>query len=151
MAEIFNRTLADMENKPATEPVARQAFAGEIARNVARLQSKELRDVFVTGETKKGNKRESRALGQVDDLVTLFQTGDGNKGATRADILNGFTQYFTRGGTADSTKDAFRAIESSEFGNNGDRKAAFFNTLSTEKEFKSLVKDGKEALAGVGM
>lgn len=146
MAEVFNRTLAKMEEKPATIEQARQAFAGEIARKIVKT-GKTLGEAFTTKETKSGKLRESRGLNQVDELVSLFQRGDGNKGETRADILNGYTQFFTRGGTADSQKDVWRAIGSGEFGGNADRKAEFFNVLSDEKEFKKLCADGKEALA----
>lgn len=146
MAEIFNRTMAKMETKEATVEQARQAYAGEVARKIA-LNGKAIADAFKTGETKSGNKRESRGLNLVNDFVELFQRGDGNKGETRADILNGFTQRMTRGGGVDSTKDEWKAIGSSEFGGNADRKADFFNTLADDREFKKLCTDGKDALA----
>lgn len=146
MAEIFNRTLQDLESKPVTQLEARQAFAGEIAKKIVKT-GKDVSEVFATSETAKGNKRESRALNQVDDLLALFQRGDGNKGATRADVLNGFTQYFTRGGADGSQKDAWRAVQSSEFGGNADRKAEFFTAVASEEGFQELREIGKLALA----
>lgn len=146
MAEIFNRTLAQMESKPATENVARQAFAGEIARNIMRTGAA-IDEVFVGGKTKSGGRRESRALNQVESLVGLFKAGLGNKGETRADILNGFTEFFTRGGTEDSQRNTMKAIASSEFRGNADRKAEFFNALSDEDSFGELTEIGKNALA----
>lgn len=147
MAAVFNKTLDSLKSKPATELQARQAFAGEVARAIVKTQGGDLKEAFATGTTKSGAKRESRALGQVDDLVSLFQSGDGNKGESRADILNGFTQLHTRGGMADSTKNPWKAIASSEFGNGAERKARFLTTLENEKEFKGLLSDGKTALA----
>ena len=147
MAALFNKTLDSLKSKPATELQARQAFAGEVARTIVKTQGGDLKEAFATGTTKTGAKRESRALGQVDDLVSLFQSGDGNKGESRADILNGFTQLHTRGGMTDSTKNPWKAIASSEFGNGAERKARFLTTLENEKEFKNLLSDGKAALA----
>ena len=141
MVEVYNRTLASMESTKATVDAARQVYAGEIVRAGGELSSDKL--------TKSGEKRESRALNTVETLVTLFQRGDGNKGETRADILNGFTQYFTRGGADDSTKDPWLAVRSSEFGGNAVRKAEFFKAVSTESGFRKLRDEGKAALAAI--
>ncbi len=153
MAKIFSTAMAKIAEKPATVDVARAAFAGEIARNIVKspvFRGDGVKDAFISkSQNKDGSPRSSRALGQVDDLVTLFKSGDGNKGETRADILNGFTQLFTRGGMDDSKKDRWLAIQSSEFGVAANRKEAFFYELSEEKRFKALVKDGQTALAAV--
>ena len=139
MVQVYNRTLGELETTKATPEAARQVYAGEIVRAGGSLVSDSL--------NKDGTKRESRALNTVENLVTLFQRGDGNKGETRADILNGFTQYFTRGGADDSQKDPWLAVRSSEFGGNAVRKADFFKAMSTDSGFRKLREEGKAALA----
>ena len=94
-----------------------------------------------------GTPRESRALNTVDSLVTLFQRGDGNHGTTRADIVNGYTQRLTRGGDADSQKNPWTALSSSEFGNSATRKAEFVATVADDSRFARTVEIGAKALA----
>ena len=139
MAEVFNRTLSELESTKATVEAARQVYAGELVRNGAELVSDSM--------NKDGTRRESRALNTVETLVSLFQRGDGNKGETRGDILNGFTQYFTRGGAEDSAKNPWLAMRSSEFGGNASRKAEFFQAISTDSGFRKLRDEGRAALA----
>lgn len=139
--QIFNRTMEQLENTKCTIEAARQAYAGEAVRNGGKLTSDKL--------TKAGEKRESRALNTVDYLVEKFSRGVGNAGQTRADLLNGFTEVFTRGGVESSTKDPWLAIASSEFGGNSRRKSEFFQAISTESGFRKLRDEGKAALAAI--
>jgi hypothetical protein len=136
MAKIFNETLLSLEAKPVTVETARNVYLGEAIANGAKVER-----VNKRGETV-GNKT---TLNRVDSLVSLFQRGDGNKGQTRADVLNGFTQYFTRGGADDSAKSAWQAIGSSEFGGNADRKAKFFASVADDKAFDTLAEIGASA------
>lgn len=136
--KLFNETMARLETTKATIETARQVYAGEIVNAGGSL---------VSTTTKTGKDRESRALNQVNALVELFARGEGNKGETRADILNGFTQFFTRGGAEGTTKDPWRAIRSSEFGGNAMRKAEFFKAVSTDAGFRKLRETGRDALA----
>ena len=139
MAKVFNATLASLESKSATVAEARNAYAGDI---VARGGN------FKTSINRiSGTPRESRALNTVDSLVTLFQRGDGNHGTTRADIVNGYTQRLTRGGDADSQKNPWTALSSSEFGNSATRKAEFVATVADDSRFARTVEIGAKALA----
>lgn len=142
MARVFEATLATMASKGATLEVARAAYAGEVVRAGGRLVSDSL--------CKDGTRRESKALNLVDALTGLFVRGDGNKGETRADVLNGFTQYFTRGGLEGSAKNPWKAVASSEFGGNGERKAEFARVCADDKEFNGLVREGRLALKEAG-
>ena len=138
MARVFNATMASLESKPATVSDARNVYAGEV---IARGGN------FKTSTNRvSGTPRESRSLNMVNDLVTLFQRGDGNHGATRADILNGFTQRMTRGGAADTDKNPWTAFASSDFGTNSTRKAEFFATVADDDRFANMVEIGAEAL-----
>ena len=148
MAQVFNKAMDFIANRPCSEQEARKAYAGEVATEINRVQGKAIADAFKTGETKKGNKRESRALNIVNEMTSLFSRGDGNTGSTRADALNGYTQFMTRGGASDSTKDPFKAIASGMLGNAADRKAGFFDTASDTAKWKDIIKVGEIALAG---
>lgn len=145
VAAEFNRALRDMETKPADVAAARAAYAGAVVRAGGKLVSESVNDDGTPRAS-----RASRALGIVDGMTLLFLRGDGNKGETRADILNGGTQWLTRGGDNDSRKNPWKAVASSEFGTAAQRKADLFGWLADEKEFKGLVKEGKEALKSAG-
>jgi hypothetical protein len=127
--------MVDMEAKPASTDEAVFAYAGELSRSGADFAIK-LKD--------DGTPRQNKARNTVDELVDLFKTGDGNAGSTRADVLNGFTQLFTRG-RKDTSKSPWRAVASSDFGGNANRKAEFASILSDDKQYKKLVSDGKLA------
>lgn len=137
MAKLFNLQLEKLGNTPATAEQARNVYAGEIIQAGGDLRERSLK----SGETTRG-----RAGNTVETLVELFAGGDGNKGETRLDVLNGFTQLFTRGND-DSTKNAWQAVASSEFGGNSNRKADFLATLASEKGFDTLAEIGQAALA----
>lgn len=141
MAAVFNATLESLESKPASVLEATRGYAGFLS-----MQSPRGMEIFAPTTTAKGNVRESRARNTVDELVGLFQRGDGNKGQTRFDVLNGATQLWTRG-SADSDKDKQTALESGSFGGWANRKAEFFNLVSDDAAWDDAVKIGTEALA----
>jgi hypothetical protein len=136
MVRVFNETMQGLEGKAVTVETARNAYVGEAIQHGAKLQRVNAQGVMVENRS---------TLNRIDSLVSLFQRGDGNTGQTRADVLNGFTQFFTRGGGDDSTKSPWKAIESSEFGGNGDRKAEFLATLADDASFDELVQIGASA------
>jgi len=129
MARVFNETLRSLEKAPATVDQARAVYAAELTSNGADLRS-----------TRSGN--------LLDDMVAGFKSGRGNSGATRLDAVNGFTEVLGQGliGSA-SRRDAFSRWESSEFGGNADRKAAFVDTITAPGGWDRMVADGNEALA----
>jgi hypothetical protein len=129
MARVFNETLRGLEKVPAPVDQARAVYAAELSGNGADLRS-----------TRSGN--------LLDDMVLGFRSGRGNSGATRLDAVNGFTEVLGQGliGSA-SRRDAFSRWESSEFGGNADRKAAFVEAITAPGGWDRLVADGNEALA----
>ena len=137
LAGLFNKTLAQLEQQECSVDVARFAYAGEKARQGG--------DFRIT-KTKSGDNRQNRSRNEVDELVSLFESGDGNRGETRADLLNGMTQLLTRG-RKDSKKNIWTKVASSEFGGNANRKAEFLNVLTDEEDFQLLIGEGKEAMA----
>jgi len=129
MARIFNESLRSLEAKPATVDEARNAYAADLSANGADLRS-------------------SRASNLVDELIVGFRHGRGNGGATRLDVLNGFTEVFGSGlvGAA-SKRDAFSRWQSSEFGGFADRKESFAAALTEKGGWDRMQKEGNAALA----
>jgi len=139
MATLVNKALTQLEETPCNVDAARYAYAGEVAAHGA--------DFKITF-TKAGDKRENRARNTVDAMIGLFNTGQGNRGETKADLLNGFTEYLTHG-RKDSKKNIWNTVVSSEFGGNADRKASFFDAVCDDNKFTDLVTAGKEAWLNV--
>lgn len=138
MATVFNKTLAQLESQPATLEIARYAYAGDIARRGG--------DFRIAVSAKTGEEKENRSRNTVTELEGLFADGLGTNGETRADILNGYTQFMTHG-RKESKKNIWSQVASSEFGGNADRKASFLDCLTDDDEFSALCDDGKNALA----
>ena len=126
MAAVWNAAMADLQKTPCQVQTAREIYAGEIIGKAQEVST--------------------AARNKVDGLTALFQRGDGNRGETMADVLNGFTQYGTRGFES-SKKDVFTRIESSEFGGMADAKAGFVTRL-IEPAARELLRDsGAKSLA----
>ena len=129
MARLFNETLRGLEAKAATVDQARAVYAADLSGNGADLRS-------------------TRSLNTLDDLVAGFRSGRGNSGATRLDVVNGFTEVLGQGlaGSA-SKRDSFKRWESSEWGGNADRKAAFVDGITSPGGWDLMVSTGNAALA----
>ena len=129
MARVFNETLRNLEASRATVDEARAVYASELSGNGADLRS-----------TRSGN--------LLDDMVAGFRSGRGNSGATRLDVVNGFTEVLGQGlaGSA-SKRDSFKRWESSEWGGNADRKAAFVDGITSPGGWDLMVSTGNAALA----
>ena len=129
MARVFNETLRGLEAARATVDDARAVYAAELTGNGADLRS-----------TRSGN--------LLDDMVTGFRSGRGNSGATRLDVLNGYTEVMGQGlAGSNSKRDAFSRWESSEWGGNADRKAAFVDRITAPGGWDSMVTTGNGAMA----
>ena len=129
MARIFNESLRSLEAKPASVDEARAAYAADLSNNGADLKS-------------------SRASNLIDELIVGFRQGRGNGGATRLDVLNGFTEVFGSGLVgASSKRDAFSRWQSSEFGGFADRKEGFAAALTAAGGWSRMQKEGNAALA----
>ena len=129
MARIFNETLRGLEKAKATVDEARAVYAADLSEAGADLRS-------------------SRTANTLEDLVAGFRNGRGNAGATRLDVLNGYTEVLGQGlaGSA-SKRDAFSRWESSEWGGNADRKAAFVDGITAPGGWDLMVSTGNGAMA----
>jgi hypothetical protein len=129
MARLFNETLRGLEQSPATLDEAREVYAGELSVAGADLRS-------------------ARSTNLLDELLVGFRSGRGNAGATRLDVLNGFTEVFGQGlAGASSRRDAFSRWQSSEFGGFAERKSEFAAAVATADGWDSLATAGRDALA----
>lgn len=138
MIAVYKATMERLGNQKATVDDARNAYAGFLVSKGGSLRS--------DGVNKDGTKRTTKTANTVEELTNLFQRGIGNKGESRLDILNGFTQLYTRGND-ESKKDKWSQFEASEFGLYADRKEEFGNVLAMAPRFARMVSAGKDALA----
>ena len=78
------------------------------------------------------------------DIVERFIKGDGNFGVSRYDLLNGFTESYTRDVTGGNPTKKFM---SSEFGSASKTKVDFYDALMSDAEIDKLVANGEKLLA----
>lgn len=127
MTAVFKAAMDSLATKPCDQPRAKRIFAG-----------------YLGGDDEKLSTRTSNVVTELADLHVM---GDGNKGETEFDMLNAFTQLYTRGGKEAKTSMGRRFV-SSEFGNNADAKADFFNIITNpETDLDSIEERGEELLA----
>ena len=132
MAAVFEATYKKACEKPCKVDEARNVYAGFITRQE---QAPEL---------------STRQFNTVETLVSLYQHGRGNKGETRADLLNGFTERFTRS-TDEKVKEMSDAqvaklVESSEIGTYAEQKSRFADLVFDESnEGRKAWKDTRDS------
>lgn len=76
-------------------------------------------------------------------IASAFRSGEGNHGASRYDLFNGVTQYFTR----NTTRSDSNVYQSSFVGLGAQRKGEALDNLVSESVFKSTVQNGEKGLA----
>ena len=129
MARVWNETLRGLEKAKATVDEARAVYAADLSEAGADLRS-------------------SRTANTLEDLVAGFRNGRGNAGATRLDVLNGYTEVLGQGLVgATSRRDSFKRWESSEWGGNAERKAAFAEIITAPGGWDRMVTVGESAMA----
>jgi hypothetical protein len=113
MTAVFKAAMDSLAKNPCNETRARNIFAGYVTP---------------AGE----DKMSTRAKNTVNELTTLHNRGIANKGETEFDLLNAYTEFQTHGSSVAKTSNGRRFV-SSEFGNNADSKADFYNLLTTNR------------------
>ncbi len=99
-----------------------------------------------TGFIGEGNdKLSTRSKNQIDRLVTLFNTGKGNRGETFADLFNGVTDYYSHESSG-GEKNRWKQFESSEFGSGNRAKVEFFELIQNKDRLKETEKAGERLL-----
>jgi len=85
----------------------------------------------------------TRAVNVADDILARFESGIGNHGATRYDLLNGFTERYTRANSDDASK----GFIASEFGSAATKKESFFLDILSDEKIEALARRGEKLLA----
>jgi hypothetical protein len=87
-----------------------------------------------------------RSSKAVNEIVTTFQRGMGNRGETMYDLLNGVTEYYTSGqGTGQKSNLADRAFKAN-FGSAADHKERFTNLLFDKNSRQELEELGSRVV-----
>ena len=84
----------------------------------------------------------TRSLNKVKAIHDLFLNGKGNKGETVADLLNGFTEYYS----GQSSRDPAKAWASSEFGQGRDKKLEVWEIVNSPDAMDKLARRGEALL-----
>lgn len=83
-------------------------------------------------------KLSSRGRGIVDNLLSLFTRGKGNKGENMADLFSGVTDYYSHESAGENR---WKQFVSSEFGAGANRKSEFWKACQPDKgEYSGLTK-----------
>lgn len=85
----------------------------------------------------------TRTKNQIENVVDLFHSGAGNKGETKADLLNAVTEYYTHDA---NSNDAIKNLQSNEFGAYGDKKMAFSEVIFDDEALNKLAERGEKLL-----
>lgn len=86
----------------------------------------------------------TRVKNNAEDVFNRFKNGDGNNGETYYDLLNGFTEHWTR---CNNSKDTFKNFVSSEFGTGAKRKRDVFTTLLNRDKTYNAINRGLDMVA----
>jgi hypothetical protein len=128
MTAVFKTAMDSLVKNPCDEKRARNIFAGYVTP---------------AGE----DEMSTRAKNSVNELATLHVRGIANKGQNEFDLLNAYTEFQTHG-SATAKISSGRRFVSSEFGNNADSKADFYNLLTTNRDnLDTVERRGAELLA----
>lgn len=89
----------------------------------------------------------TRSYNAATEIATLFSRGQGNKGETLYDLVNGATEYYTSGaGVGKATTSLGNRIYRSSMGSAADHKNAFVGMMADEETRKIAYRMGKAAL-----
>jgi len=128
MSAVFKAAMDSLAEKQCSDTRAKEIFAGFIT-------PPELTKISTRGEN------------TVKQLTHLYRNGIGQQGKTEFDLLNAYTELLTHG-SPETKIPIGRRFASSEFGNNADSKADFYNLLTSNRPQLQIVEErGKELLA----
>lgn len=87
----------------------------------------------------------TRSYNRSIEIRDLAVTGKGNHGRTRADMFNGFTEYFTHGHGAGGEKaDKAKRWSVSTFGAAAEHKEGFLNLLLNDSDYSEALERGEK-------
>lgn len=87
----------------------------------------------------------SQGFNRIEPLKTLFKKGIGNKGETRYDLWNAFTEYYTSGDGAGGKKaDGKKRLTAAQFGKAAQHKDSFLTILLDDKIYQEMKERGEK-------
>lgn len=96
---------------------------------------------WATGFFNRSNKLTTVSSAKAHEVARLADSGMGNKGETRYDMLNGVTEYLTHGDKG-TRRDAASIWRSSEFGSSADIKAKALDNLVDLDKMRATIERG---------
>lgn len=133
VAAEFQKAMEAFHSVDVTASDARKIYAGFLTNGEV-------------PETKTGI---SRLTNTVDRLTELFLTGAGNAGKTRADLVNGVTDYYSH--ESSGGDNLWKQFTSSEFGSAAAKKSEFFRLVGDESSLIEMSRRGESVLATLGL
>jgi Domain of unknown function (DUF932) len=117
-----------------------EAYNGLLTIPMSELECKYLVSGFLAGESEKLS---TNAYNKANSIADFFRLGKGNKGESMADVLNGFTEFYTSGDGTGKTASIAEKVSSANFGNASEWKAEFFDLLINQTEREKMIEKGK--------
>lgn len=90
-----------------------------------------------------------RGIAKVDRLTSLFTSGNGNQGNSRADAFSAVTDYYTHESTRGGGENKGKQFVSSEFGLGRAAKQNFWNVIRDDEMVEDYINIGAKALQAV--
>jgi hypothetical protein len=86
----------------------------------------------------------TNSYNRIEEMTPLFQLGNGNRGETRYDAVNAFTEYFTSGNGVGNPKNVGqnKRVATANFGRGNEWKIQAMLTATKEDSFADCVKRG---------
>lgn len=128
IAAEFRAALDSLANVKADDIIAREIYTGTLT----------------DGETPEHERGQTRLANRVETMVGFFRSGPGNRGENMADVLNGFTQFFTHDSAGEDKRKQYVA---SEFGSASVAKTRFFGELLDGVAVAKLRANGAKVIA----
>jgi len=102
---------------------------------------------LLSGKDPEGAIRETstRRENQVERLTSLFESGAGNAGRTKADVFSAITDYYTH--ESSGGENVWRQVVSSEYGSGAAMKQRGWDILSDQTAFEKVMFMGAKTLA----
>lgn len=87
----------------------------------------------------------SQGFNRIEPLKVLFKKGIGNKGKTRYDLWNAFTEYYTSGDGAGGKKaDGKKRLTAAQFGKAAQHKESFLDILLNDAVYQEIKERGEK-------
>lgn len=119
------------------------------AASVSKNEAKQFIAGFLVRDTEELAEVSTRTENNINRINQLFNSGAGNKGESRCDLFNAFTDFFSHESSGGDNR--WKQFESSEFGDGNRKKAEAYRSISGETvpdlgDWNAIVKRGDKVL-----